>query len=117
MTTNAPASILLCNARVILTERTIETANLLFEHGRIAAILNSSEPLPSASSLLDLTGMTLLPGFIDVHIHGAVGVDTMEAEADDLERVAKFLGSVGVTGWLPTLVPGPDDDYRRVAGE
>jgi N-acetylglucosamine-6-phosphate deacetylase len=112
MTTNAPASILLRNARVILTERIIESANLLIDHGRIAAIPHSSEPLPFASSLLDLTGMTLLPGFIDVHIHGAVGVDTMNASAEDLHRLSAFLARSGITGWLPTLVPDSPTQYQ-----
>ncbi|HZH33042.1 MAG TPA: N-acetylglucosamine-6-phosphate deacetylase [Pyrinomonadaceae bacterium] len=61
----------------------------------------------------DLAGLTVFPGFIDLHIHGAVGVDTMEATADDLFRVGNFLARQGVTSWLPTLVPAPVEDYRR----
>ncbi len=63
--------------------------------------------------VLDLTGLTLFPGFIDVHIHGAVGVDTMEADAEKLHSVARFLAQHGVTGWLPTLVPAPVADYAK----
>ncbi|MDQ3134766.1 MAG: N-acetylglucosamine-6-phosphate deacetylase, partial [Acidobacteriota bacterium] len=55
----------------------------------------------------------IFPGFIDIHIHGAVGVDTMEAGVDGLRKVANYLASQGVTAWLPTLVPAPDEDYRR----
>ena len=66
-----------------------------------------------ADETLDLKGLTLYPGFIDVHIHGAVGVDTLEAGRADLHRVARFLAREGVTAWLPTLVPAPDEDYRR----
>jgi N-acetylglucosamine-6-phosphate deacetylase len=113
MTTKAPASILLRNARVVLAERTIESANLFVDHGRIAAILDSSEPLPSASLTFDLAGMTLLPGFIDVHIHGAAGVDTMDASPDGLHRVSSFLARNGITGWLPTLVPDSLTQYQR----
>jgi N-acetylglucosamine-6-phosphate deacetylase len=50
---------------------------------------------------------------VDAHIHGAVGVDTMEASAEDLHRVSLFLAQNGVTAWLPTLVPAPPEDYRR----
>ena len=69
--------------------------------------------MPSADSVIDFRGLTLLPGFIDIHIHGAIGVDTMAASSADLGRVSQFLASRGVTGWLPTLVPAPADNYAR----
>jgi N-acetylglucosamine-6-phosphate deacetylase len=50
---------------------------------------------------------------VDVHIHGAVGVDALEAGVEDLYRVARHLAGEGVTAWLPTFVPAPADDYRR----
>jgi N-acetylglucosamine-6-phosphate deacetylase len=116
MTANI-GTLILDAERVVLPGEVREGVSVVVENGRIAGLLERSQDALPGATRVDLSGLTLLPGFIDVHIHGAVGVDTMEAEADDLERVAKFLGSVGVTGWLPTLVPGPDDDYRRVAGE
>jgi N-acetylglucosamine-6-phosphate deacetylase len=39
----------------------------------------------------------------------------MEASADELHRVALFLAASGVTAWLPTLVPSPEEDYSRAA--
>lgn len=62
----------------------------------------------------DGSGLTLYPGFIDVHIHGAVGVDVNEADIDGLVAVAEFLAREGVTAWLPTLVPDWDEVYQRV---
>ena len=106
--------VLLSNARIVLPERISESANLLIEDGRIARILDSSsDKTAEADKVIDLDGLTLFPGFIDVHIHGAVGVDAMEAGADDLDRVAKFLASEGVTAWLPTLVPATSEEYER----
>lgn len=55
----------------------------------------------------------LVPAFIDVHVHGAVGVDVNVASAGELFRVAEFLAMNGVTAWMPTLVPDSDDNYRR----
>ncbi|HEX8494713.1 MAG TPA: N-acetylglucosamine-6-phosphate deacetylase [Pyrinomonadaceae bacterium] len=111
----APAA-LLRNARLVLPERVAERADLLIQHGRIARILEPcAEAQTDAEATLDLEGLTLFPGFIDVHIHGSIGVDTMEAKADDLHRVAVFLAQNGVTAWLPTLVPAPEDDYRKAA--
>jgi N-acetylglucosamine-6-phosphate deacetylase len=113
MISTASASILLRNARIVLGENTIETANVLIDGDRLVAILDSSEPLPPAAAVVDLTGMTLFPGFIDIHIHGAVGVDTMNAAADDLHQVSVFLSRNGITGWLPTLVPDSPSSYQR----
>lgn len=82
--------------------------------GRIARIFHIDDrSTVEAEREIDLGGLTLYPGFVDAHIHGAVGVDTMEASADDLYRVALFLAREGVTTWLPTLVPAPEEDYRR----
>ena len=106
-------SLVLRNVRIVLPERTSEAANVLIEDGRIVRIFDSSsEKAAKADSLIDLDGLTLFPGFIDVHIHGAVGVDAMEASADDLCRVSEFLASAGVTAWLPTLVPAPQAQYE-----
>jgi len=44
---------------------------------------------------------------IDLHIHGAFGVDVLEAAPDELDRMAAGLASRGVEGFLPTLVPVP----------
>ncbi|HYH87296.1 MAG TPA: N-acetylglucosamine-6-phosphate deacetylase [Pyrinomonadaceae bacterium] len=110
---NSNDSLSLRGARVVLPGRVAE-ADLLVRGGRIERIAARGDEVPSgAGRTLDLSGLTLMPGFIDVHIHGAVGVDAMEATADDLRRVARFLAKSGVTAWLPTLVPAPLEDYRR----
>ena len=101
---------LLRNGRIVLLDRIAETASLLIDNGRVAQVFPNTQP-PAADSVIDLDGLTLFPGFIDLHIHGAVGVDTMTASDDDLRRVAEFLAQNGVTLWLPTLVPAAKGDY------
>jgi N-acetylglucosamine-6-phosphate deacetylase len=109
-----PATTLLRNARIVLPERTAEQASLLIHNDRIASLIEfAPSNSPPAEATIDLQGLTVFPGFIDVHIHGAVGVDTMAATAADLDRVSQFLATRGVTGWLPTLVPGPTADYEH----
>ena len=104
---------LLHSARIVLPERTAEKASLLIHGHRIAQVLEPApSQLPPTDSVIDLSGLTLFPGFIDVHIHGAVGVDTMEATAEGLNRVSEFLSSQGVTAWLPTLVPAAPENYQ-----
>jgi len=107
-------NLLLQDARIVLPDRVVEHADLFIDDSRIANISESSsnEP-PAADATVNLRGLTLFPGFIDLHIHGAVGVDTMTAAAADLRKVSKFLATQGVTAWLPTLVPAPATDYER----
>lgn len=105
---------LLRNARAVLPSKTIANASVLIEDGRIARITeSSSDQSPDADSVIDLSGMTLFPGFIDVHTHGAVGIDMMSASADGLSRVSAFLATQGVTAWLPTLVPAAQHEYEK----
>ncbi|MET0650287.1 MAG: N-acetylglucosamine-6-phosphate deacetylase [Pyrinomonadaceae bacterium] len=105
-------ALLVVGARLVLPDEVLEGGSLLVEGGRITRVGGREEAPPDAR-VLDLEGLTLYPGFIDVHIHGAVGVDTLEAGVEDLYRVARHLAGEGVTGWLPTLVPAPSEDYRK----
>ena len=119
--------VLLKNATVVLPDRELVNAAVLVSDGRIASIDSSSGGTASGNAVqenerssrgveeIDLSGTTLLPGFIDVHIHGAVGVDVMEATPRELQDVSEYLATQGVTGWLPTLVPGTDENYASVA--
>jgi N-acetylglucosamine-6-phosphate deacetylase len=99
-------TLLLKNANVVLPDREMTGASVLIEEGRIASF--NAE---SAREVIDLAGATLLPGFIDFHIHGAVGVDVMDATSSDLLRVSEYLASQGVTSWVPTFVPASDENY------
>lgn len=107
-------NLLLRRARLVLPRETVEGVSLLVKGGRISRLLPAGEPAGECDAReIDLEGLTVFPGFIDAHIHGSVGVDAMEASAEELHRVARFLASQGVTAWLPTLVPAPLEDYRR----
>jgi len=102
---------LLRNTTVILPNEKAKNVSVLIENGEIAQITNKKI---SADENFDLANTTLYAGFIDIHNHGAVGVDVNSATAGDLRKVSKFLASQGVTAWLPTLVPDADKNYRKV---
>jgi len=108
------ASLLLKNTVVILHDEKLENASVLIENDKIAAI--SLEEI-KAEETINIYGTKLFAGFIDIHIHGAVGVDVNTADADGLSKVGKFLVQNGVTAWLPTFVPDTSENYRRVVGE
>ena len=98
--------LVLNNARVVLPDREIDRGSVVIEDGRIASVSEST-----GAEGLDLSGLVLLPGFIDVHIHGAVGMDVMDATAEQLSEISEYLASQGVTGWVPTFVPAADENY------
>jgi N-acetylglucosamine-6-phosphate deacetylase len=106
-------NVLLKNAKVVLPDRELDHGFVFIEDGKITSVIESEDN--TATEQIELSGTTLLPGFIDVHIHGAVGVDVMEATPAGLQQVSEFLATQGVTGWLPTLVPGSDANYASVA--
>ncbi|HVF51905.1 MAG TPA: N-acetylglucosamine-6-phosphate deacetylase [Pyrinomonadaceae bacterium] len=107
-------TLLLRGARVVLPRGVAEDACVLVAGGRIEKIFDGDDAKNAGDAqTVNLSGLTLFPGLIDVHIHGARGFDTMEASAGDLLTVARFLTTQGVTAWLPTLVPAPVEDYRR----
>lgn len=107
----SPGKLLLRDARIVLADRIIEDGTILIEDEQIVSIGEAQTDVET----LSLGGATVLPGFIDVHIHGAVGVDVMEASADGLGEVSAYLATQGVTGWLATLVPGSDENYASVS--
>lgn len=104
-------SLLLTDVRIVLPDRLLD-GSVLLDNGKIASIIPNTDPPVNAADRRELKGLTLFPGFIDVHIHGASGVDAMGASAEDLRMVARFLATKGVTGWLPTLVPATQESYQ-----
>lgn len=107
-----PNSLLLRNADIVIPDQVLSGVRILIRNGRILSTTLSTEREINAEETLDLNGLKIFPGFIDLHIHGAIGVDTMTASKDDLQRVARFLAANGVTAWLPTLVPASEGEYR-----
>ena len=75
-------------------------AQLLIEEGRIAAVYEYGKLATDA----DYDNKRIVPGFIDVHTHGAYGFDTNDAEAEGLRGWMKPIPQEGVTGILPTTV-------------
>lgn len=74
--------------------------------GRILDAVSGANPDVTGPSdgQLDASGCTVLPGFIDVHIHGCDGHDTMDATPQALQAMARFLVRHGVTAFLPTTI-------------
>ena len=59
----------------------------------------------------------LLPGFIDIHVHGGNGADFMDASQDTLDRITSFHASQGTTSMLATTMTAPKDRIEHVLAE
>jgi len=105
--------LLLENVKLILPEGEKENLSVLIENERIAEIFNAGENR-EVDENINLENFTVFAGFIDIHNHGAVGVDVNSASVKDLRKVSTFLAAKGVTAWLPTFVPDADEVYRIV---
>jgi N-acetylglucosamine-6-phosphate deacetylase len=70
--------------------------------------------LKSSDERIDLTGCIILPGLIDLHIHGCAGADTCDATTDSLRIMSEYLASYGVTSYCPTTMTIPLPALRDV---
>lgn len=56
------------------------------------------------AQVADVSGRRIVPGFLDIHTHGAVGVDVNAATAEDYEKICRFHAGQGTTGWLCSVL-------------
>ena len=98
---------ILTNARLIFRDGIREGLELVVEEGRISAIRERSHA--RANEVLDLCGNYLAPGFIDLHAHGALGRDSMEASKEAFQVICDYHASGGTTSLLLTTATAPMD--------
>ncbi len=101
--------LLIANARVVTSRRVMPQGWVLVRSGQISALGEGRAPTASGLKVIDAQGLTLLPGFIDIHVHGAVGADTMDATLKALQKMADFYVTQGVTSFLPTTLTAPHE--------
>ncbi|MEM1911496.1 MAG: N-acetylglucosamine-6-phosphate deacetylase [Sulfolobales archaeon] len=105
--------LVLREARVVTPSGVVRNGYVAIEFGRIVDV--GSEPYRGGGGLdeLYLNGMTVGPGFIDTHIHGAFGIDLSTATPDEISRLSEELVKYGVTSFVPTAVALPREELSR----
>lgn len=105
--------LLIKNCKIIL-ENSIEPGSLLVDQGKIVEI----NPCLSdfSGEVIDGEGLYLSPGFIDIHIHGAGGCDTMDGTFEALNTIAKTIANHGTTSFLPTTMTCNKEDIKKSLG-
>ena len=91
-----------------------ENLALSIEEGKIAGLSTWNESTRHEAGDLDMRDCLLLPGFIDIHVHGGAGSYLMEGTEEAQNIVSGHLAKHGVTGFLPTSVTGPWELEARV---
>src|SRR5271168_4791318 len=112
------ATTLLHAGRVLSPTAEITDAGILIREGVIEELgLREGMRLPDGAQEISATDKTAIPGFVDVHIHGAGGRDVMEGSAEALAGVTKTVARHGTTSFVATTVTAsPEDTIRSVEG-
>ncbi len=100
---------LIKNCNIIYLDR-IEEGSILVENGKIKA-LNPNDCCNE--NIIDAKGLYISPGFIDVHIHGAGGYDTMDGTSEAINMIAKTIVKHGTTSFTPTTMTVSIDEIRK----
>lgn len=96
-------------ATLVLPDRLLPGGHIVVQDGRILEISGS----PGASGVRDLSGHYIVPGFIDVHVHGVEGTDALDGP-DAIGRIAARMPRFGVTAFCPTSVACPPRELREM---
>ncbi len=101
-------------SRILTPQEELADSVILTEGGRITAIGHRDEvKIPSGAIDYVAAGMTVVPGFVDVHIHGAGGHDVMEATPAALDCITSTVARYGTTSILATTVTAPVQETCR----
>src|ERR1700722_9704874 len=101
-------------SRILTPQEQLADSVILTENGRITAIGHRDEvKIPSGAIDYVAAGMTVVPGFVDVHIHGAGGHDVMEATPAALDCITSTVARYGTTSILATTVTASVDETCR----
>jgi N-acetylglucosamine-6-phosphate deacetylase len=101
------------NARLIFPDGVRDGLELEARNGKITAVREQGGK--TGERVIDLAGNYLAPGFIDLHVHGAIGRDTMEGSVDAFRAIAGYHASGGTTSMLLTTATAPISAVVNVA--
>src|SRR5947209_2851766 len=93
------------NGRLVFPNGVRDGLDLLVEDGLITAIRGQAPAM--GEQIIDLQANYLAPGFVDVHVHGAMGRDTMEARAEAFRTICDYHATGGTTSLLLTTATAP----------
>ena len=103
------------NAHVISPDVDIENAVVVLEGGRIKSVGRKDVKAKAGDTVVDVKGQYLMPGFIDVHTHGALTYDFCDADPQAVFKLAEAKLAEGVTTVLPTTLTVSHEELEVAA--
>lgn len=103
--------IILAGPDIVLPDRIVRNGSLVVDEGRIVELRDGS--VPAHPGRRDLGGHLVVPGFIDVHVHGVEGLDAL-GPVESIGEIAARLVKYGVTAFCATTVACGPYDLERV---
>ena len=100
------------NGTILLPDTMVENCALLYENNVILGVVHR-EDVPADATVIDARGGYVMPGLIDLHIHGYGGCDVCDGDPDGLRNMDAMLLKNGVTGWLATTMTAEEEALRR----
>ncbi|MBI2835137.1 MAG: amidohydrolase family protein, partial [Acidobacteria bacterium] len=95
--------VVLSGADVVLPDRILSPGTVVFDDDRIIDVLPGGRARDGSSIHFDLRNHYIVPGFIDVHVHGAEGRDTLDGR-EAIASIARLLPRYGTTAFCPTTI-------------
>jgi N-acetylglucosamine-6-phosphate deacetylase len=93
---------------IVLPDKVIPQGVALLEGERIARVFSyQSDVEKTGIEFIDYGDAFITPGFIDLHLHGALGKDVMDCHEESLKQIAVHQARCGVTGFLGSTVSSP----------
>ena len=108
--------IVLAGGDLVLPDRILTNASLIIDGTRIAAIEPQARVDTAVATIVDASDCYVVPGFVDVHVHGVEGHDTLDGGAA-IAAIAARLPRYGVTAFCPTTVACSPHDLRAVLAQ
>ncbi|WP_108671607.1 N-acetylglucosamine-6-phosphate deacetylase [Peribacillus acanthi] len=92
------------NADIYAEHGVISNGFIYIQNGKLLAVSQSELDFKTDEEISLPAGLKIVPGFIDIHIHGANGADAMDGTEKSLKTMSSFLPSEGTTSFLPTTM-------------
>jgi N-acetylglucosamine-6-phosphate deacetylase len=105
--------IILSGADVVLPDRILSPGNVVIEGDTIVDVTSGPRAVVANEQTIPVTDHLIVPGFIDVHVHGVHGVDTLDDE-HAIQKIANWFPRYGVTAFCPTSIACTPVVLRRL---